>query len=219
MFLPYYIYKSEHHQRTTWAPCQRFRHPWAPPPAARHLFRMSAERNTTGHRWRAAARHPGRRSGIDEHQQTTTSSAGTLQDVSRAHHHRPPMTGTNSTPSAAVLGDDLSQRDTLGTSSRASGTNPGGPAAYLQQNGGKGEGVSHHWGGGRGREWDCFFEVVTLISNKLQAILGSTLPPHPSNRWQFLTRTAHLLWGVQNNSFLEDKRIILYIPLNYELMK
>jgi hypothetical protein len=59
-----------------------------------------------------------------------------LQDVSSAHHHRHHL-GTL----GGVLGDDLSQPDTIGTSSRASGTLPGGPAAYLQQFRGKGEGV------------------------------------------------------------------------------
>jgi len=63
-----------------------------------------------------------------------------LQDVSRAP---PPATddGQQRGTLGGVLGDDLSQPDTLGTSSRASGTHPGGPAAYLQQFRGKGEGV------------------------------------------------------------------------------
>lgn len=71
---------------------------------------------------------------------STTTSAGTLQDVSRA---TPPATdgGHHLGTLGGVLGDDLSQPDTLGTSSRASGTLPGGPAAYLQQFRGKGEGV------------------------------------------------------------------------------
>ena len=103
-----------------------------------------------------------------------------LQDVSRAP---PPATddGQQLGTLGGVLGDDLSQPDTLGTSSRASGTHPGGPAAYLQQFRGKGEGVPIQLGGGRARVWGCFSEVVTLNIRYLQAILGDTPPPHPSN--------------------------------------
>ena len=114
------IHEHHHQQRGTSSGCQQNTPPPAPP------------------------RHPGRRSGIDEHQQTTTSSAGTSSGCQQST--TPPATdgGQQLGTLGGVLGDDLSQRDTLGTSSRASRTNPGGPAAYLQQNGGKGEGVSHH---------------------------------------------------------------------------
>ena len=92
-------------------------------------FRMSAADTTTGTTsapWAAVLAS-----------MSTTSSAGTSSGCQQSNT----TTGTTSAPSAAVLGDDLSQPDTLGTSSRASGTHPGGPAAYLQQFRGKGEGV------------------------------------------------------------------------------
>jgi len=71
---------------------------------------------------------------------TTTTSAGTS---SGCQQRTPPATddGQQLGTLGGVLGDDLSQPDTLGTSSRASSTHPGGPAAYLQQFRGKGEGV------------------------------------------------------------------------------
>ena len=74
-------------------------------------------------------------------QQRTTTSAGTSSGCQQ--RTPPPATdgGQQLGTLGGVLGDDLSQPDTLGTSSRASGTLPGGPAAYLQQFRGKGEGV------------------------------------------------------------------------------
>ena len=72
-------------------------------------------------------------SGIDE---PPPPARAPLQDVSRATP--PPATddGQQLGTLGGVLGDDLSQPDTLGT-------HPGGPAAYLQQFRGEGGGGAH----------------------------------------------------------------------------